>query len=95
MAAGGHFVKKKSQKKVAYRSEVARNAIESEFRTSKMADRSEMARNTIESAFRTSKMAAEKQILYRSEMAKIAIESEISDIQNGRSILNGQKCNGK
>ena len=36
---------------------MARNAIESEFRTSKMADRSEMARNSIESEFRTSKMA--------------------------------------
>ena len=35
MAASGHFVKKK--KKVAYRSEMARNAIESEFWTSKMA----------------------------------------------------------
>ena len=33
MAAGGHFVKKK----VAYRCEMARNAIESYFRTSKMA----------------------------------------------------------
>ena len=40
---------------------MARNAIESEFWTSKMADRSEMARNAIEkSDFRTSKMAAEK-----------------------------------
>ena len=36
---------------------MARNAIESEFRTSKMADQSEMARNAIESEFRTSKMA--------------------------------------
>ena len=38
-------------------SEMARNVIESEFRTSKMADRSEMARNAIESDFRISKMA--------------------------------------
>ena len=60
------------QIKVAYRSEMARNAIESEFRTSKMADvshfvkiskqikvayRSEMARNAIESKFQTSKIA--------------------------------------
>ena len=39
MAAGGHFVKKnqKNQIKVAYRSEMARNAIESYLRTSKMA----------------------------------------------------------
>ena len=36
MAAGGHFVKK-FKKKVAYRSEMARNAIESYLRTSKMA----------------------------------------------------------
>ena len=59
--------------KVAYRSEMARNAIESEIRTSKMADvnhfvknfkkkkkvvyQSKMARNEIESYFRTSKMA--------------------------------------
>ena len=54
---------------------MARNAIESEFRTPKMADQSEMARNAIQSDFGTSKMAAEKN-LYRSEMAKIAIESE-------------------
>ena len=55
---------------------MARNAIESEFRTTKMADRSEMAINAIERDFRTFKMAAEKKILYRSEMARIAIESE-------------------
>ena len=65
----------KIKQKDPYGSELAKNAIESEFRTSNMADRSEMARNAIESDFRTSKMAAEK-ILYRSEMARIAIESE-------------------
>ena len=54
---------------------MARNAIESEFRTSKMADRSEMARNAIQSDFRTSKMASEKN-QYQSEMARIVIESE-------------------
>ena len=32
MAAGGHFVKKCKQKKVAYRSEMARTVIESYFR---------------------------------------------------------------
>ena len=62
----------KKKIKVAYRSEMARNAIESEIRTSKMADvshfvknlnkkvayRFEMARNEIESDFRTSKLAA-------------------------------------
>ena len=37
---------------------MARNAIESEFRTSKMADQSEMAINAIKREFRTSKMAA-------------------------------------
>ena len=46
--------------KVPYGSEMARNAIESEFRTSKMADQSEMARNMIQSDFQTSKMAAGK-----------------------------------
>ena len=56
---------------------MARNAIESDFRTSKMATekqkvpyRFEMARNAIESEFRTSKMAD------RSEMARNAIESD-------------------
>ena len=84
MAAGGHFVQKK--KKVAYRSEMARNAIESYLRTSKMAVQrpfcqkfkklnkvpygSEMARNAIESELRTSKMA------YQSEMARNAIQSD-------------------
>ena len=51
--------------KVAYRSEMARNAIETEFRTSKMADVSHFVkknykksvRNVIQSEFRTSKMA--------------------------------------
>ena len=38
---------------------MARNAIKSEFRTSKMADRSEITSNAIESDFWTSKMAAE------------------------------------
>ena len=55
---------------------MARNDIESEFRTSKMADLSEMARNAIQSDFQTSKMAAGKKNLYRSEMARIAIKSE-------------------
>ena len=65
---------------------MARNAIESEFRTSKMADQSEMASNAIQSDFQTSKKAAGKKILYRSEMARIAIEREFWEIQNGRSI---------
>ena len=65
-----------------YGSEMARNAIESEFRTSKMADQSEMARNAIQSDFQTSKMAAgTKKNLYRSEMARIAIESEFRKSQ--------------
>ena len=37
--------------KVPYGSEMARNVIESEFRTSEMADQSEMARNAIQSDF--------------------------------------------
>ena len=41
---------------------MARNAIESEFRTSKMADQSEMARDAIQSDFQTSKMAAGKNL---------------------------------
>ena len=49
---------------------MARNAIKSEFWTSKMADQSEMARTAIESEFLKSKMAD------RSEMARNAIESE-------------------
>ena len=36
MAAGGHFVKNLKTKRNLYQSEMARNAIESEFRTSKM-----------------------------------------------------------
>ena len=46
----------KKTNKILYRSEMARIAIESEYRKSKMANRSEMARNTIENEFRTSKM---------------------------------------
>ena len=38
MADVSHFVKNFKKKKVAYRSEIARNAIESELRISKMAD---------------------------------------------------------
>ena len=55
---------------------MARNVIESDFRTSKMAAkkkvlyRSEMAINAIESQFRTSKMTD------RSEMARNAIKSD-------------------
>ena len=42
---------------------MARNAIESDFRTSKMDDPSEMARNAIESDFRTYKMSAAGQFV--------------------------------
>ena len=42
MADGSHFVKKIQKNKVAYRSEMARNSIESEFRTSKMANGSHL-----------------------------------------------------
>ena len=41
MAAGGHFVKKK----VSYRSEMARNAIKSYFRTSKIATGGHFVKN--------------------------------------------------
>ena len=54
---GGGFVADENIIFPEYGSEMARNVIESEFRTSTMADRSEMARNAIESEFRTSKMA--------------------------------------
>ena len=47
---------------------MARNAIESEFRTSKMADQYEMARNAIQSDFQTSKMAAGNKMADQSEM---------------------------
>ena len=66
-----NFVKKFQKKKVVYRSEMARNAIKSEFRTSKMGAGgdfvnkinkvsywSEMAINAAESDLRTTKMAA-------------------------------------
>ena len=69
----------KKNNKILYRSEMARNTIECEFRTSKMTDgshfvkkiqkkikvayRSEVARNAIESEFRTSKMADIKPLL--------------------------------
>ena len=71
MADGSHFVKNVKKKKSWYRSEMARNAIESEFghpkwptaaimskisKKIKVAYRSEMARNAIESDFRTSKI---------------------------------------
>ena len=72
MADGSHFVKISKKIKVAYQSEMARNAIESEFRTSNMgaaghfvknsknkfACRSDMVRNSIKSEFRTSKISA-------------------------------------
>ena len=70
------------KKKNRYRSKMARNAIESDFRTSKTVHfvknfnnkkfpyRSEMARNAIESEFRTSKLTD------RSEITRNAIESE-------------------
>ena len=43
--AGGHFVKKNQKKKIPYRFEMARNAIESYFRTSKMAAGSHFVQN--------------------------------------------------
>ena len=64
MTDGSHFVKNFKKKKVAYRSEMARNAIKSgshfvkNLKTNKVAYRSEMARNAFKSEFRTSKMGA-------------------------------------
>ena len=52
---------------------MAKNAIESVFRTSNMADRSEMQSIVM---FGHPKWPPKKKILYRSEMARIAIESE-------------------
>ena len=82
----------KKTNKILYRSEMARIAIESEFRKSKMANRSDMARNTkmarntIESEYRTSKMTDGShfvknfqnkfKVAYRSEVARNAIEGE-------------------
>ena len=81
----------KNKIKVAYLSEMARNVIESDFRSSKMATGShfvnkkvaywsEMARNVIESDFWSSTMAADshfgKKIVYLSEMVRNAIESD-------------------
>ena len=48
---------------------MARNAIESEFRTSKMGDQSEMARIAIKSEFRNSKMADRSEMGRTSKMA--------------------------
>ena len=45
MATGGHFVQKIQKKKVAYRSEMARNAIGSYLRTSKMAASGHFVKN--------------------------------------------------
>ena len=79
------ILSKKKKIKVAYRSEMARNEIKSDLRTSKMTASghfvknlnknkvpygSEMARNAIESEFRTPKMADQ------SEMARNAIQTD-------------------
>ena len=66
---GGGSQNLQKNSKVANRSEMARNAIESEFRTSKMAAGSHFVKK--------------KQILYRSEMARSCDRKWISDIQNG------------
>ena len=93
MAAGGHFVNK-----------MARNANESEFRTSKMAGRSEMARNAIESDFRASKMSAAghfekkyQKIRIKSKMARNAIESEFrtSEMADGSHYVKNFNTNFK
>ena len=77
-------------KKVAYWSEMARNAIESDFRSSKMvagshfvkkikvAYWSEMARNAIENDFRSSKMAAGSHFVKIKKKIKVAYWSEMA-----------------
>ena len=80
--------------KVAYWSEMARNAIESGFQSSKMAASShfvktkkkvwywsEMARNAIESDFRSSKMAAGSHFVNKNQSCVL--------------IWNGEKCDRK
>ena len=98
MAAASAILSKISKKiKVAYRSEMARNAIESEFRTSKMGAGShfvtkmktkipywsKMARNAIKSEFRTSKMGAGGHFVKKIQKIKFIL------------IWNGQKCDRK
>ena len=78
---------------------MARNAIKSEFWTSKMADgqkikavyRSEMARDAIGSEFRTSKMGADGHFVKNTKTSFVLIwngqkchQKWVSDIQNGR-----------
>ena len=74
---------------------MARNAIESEFWTSKMADQSEMARNAVQTDFQTSKMAAGKKNSVSIWNVQNCDRKWISEIQNDRSIWNGQKCDQK
>ena len=76
---------------------MARNAIKSEFRTSKITDRSEMARNAIECDFRTSKTASEKTNLYQSKMGRNAIESEFrtSKMADGSHFVKNVQTNFK
>ena len=65
--------KKKKKNKVPYGSEMARNAIESEFRTSKMADQSEMARNAIQSDFEFTRLVCVSNKIVRDELVKMTI----------------------
>ena len=70
------------QIKVAYRSEMARNAIESYLRTSKMAAGGHFVKNKKKSSI----------WIWNGQKCH---RKWISDIQNGRSIWNGQKCDPK
>ena len=71
MAAGGHF-EKQNEKKVVYWSEMARNAIERDFRSSKMDAGSHFVKTD------------KKEVAYWSKMARNAIKSDFrSFIQNG------------
>ena len=90
------FCQKSKKKKVSYGSEMARNAIESEFRTTKMADWSEMVRNAIQVIFGHSKWPPEKIKKFCIDLKWAELWSKVNfGNPNGRSIWNGQKCDRK
>ena len=74
MADGSHFVKHFQKNKVAYPFQMARNAIESEFRTYKMADGSHYV---ISGHFRSIRNL--KLHNYRSEIARNTIKGDFGN----------------
>ena len=81
MAAGGHFEKNfNEQKKVVYWSEMARNAIERDFQSSKMA---------------AAAILWKKIVVYWSEMATNAIKKDQKYKKKWVFIWNGEKCDRK